>query len=162
MCRIAPAGRRTAWYLLKHRTAPGHADAQPGHKSVRIVQGDGQSVESQEPEEEQWSVRLGDGGNRHPEVAGGVEGQGRENPGPRAVEPRSKTCDQPRRTGEEDDEAHPQAEDRERVASQCQAQCADESDHRRMVKIAQRGVLDVLEVIRLIKHRPHARSPDQP
>ena len=43
-----------------------------------------------------------------------------------------------------------------------QAECADERDHRRVVKITERGVLDVLEVIRLIKRRAHVRSPDQP
>ena len=40
-----PRGERGV-VLAQDRTAPGHADAQPGHKSVRIVQGDGQSVES--------------------------------------------------------------------------------------------------------------------
>ena len=122
--------------LAKHGPAPGHADAQPGHESVGIVQGDGQSVKSQKPEEEQWSVWLGESGNRHSEVARGVQGEGGEKPGPRTVEPRCKTCQEPRRAGKEEDEADPQAEDGESVSGQCQARCADECDHRRVVKIA--------------------------
>ena len=79
-----PGRQQDGVILAEHRTTPGRADPEPWHNSVGIVKGDGQSVESQEPEEEQWTVRLGDRGNRHPKVAGGAQGEGREKPGPPA------------------------------------------------------------------------------
>ena len=73
--------------LAEQGPAPGQADPQPGRGPAGGREGDRQAVERQEPEEQQRPFRLGGGPDHEAVIAGRVQREGGEDPGPWTIEP---------------------------------------------------------------------------